>query len=120
MVVSTGETAFYRKSPTMAFDKEPDGYEKTLLSDLQGAWQNLRDTVAGQSGLAGRERVLLHIDEAMSWESVRNLRSMRRSLLLVRNLLMQGDAPEEVACWLQEVNGLLEETLRAHRAGEIP
>jgi hypothetical protein len=29
----------------MAFDKEPSGYKKTVLSDLQGAWQNLRDTV---------------------------------------------------------------------------
>ena len=120
MVVSTGETAFYRKSPTMAFDKEPDGYEKTLLSDLQGAWQNLRTAVVEHAGFTGWDRALLHIDEAMSWESVRDLRSMRRSLLLVRNLLLQGEAPEEVACWLQEVNGLLEETLRAHRAGEIP
>jgi len=29
----------------MAFDKEPVRYEKTVLSDLQGAWQDLRDTV---------------------------------------------------------------------------
>lgn len=35
----------------MAFDKEPVGYEKTVLSDLQGAWQNLRDTVVGACGL---------------------------------------------------------------------
>jgi len=29
----------------MAFDKELVGYEKTVLSDLQGAWQNLREAV---------------------------------------------------------------------------
>ena len=31
----------------MAFEKEPGGYEKTVLSDLQGAWQNLRDEKEG-------------------------------------------------------------------------
>ena len=50
----------------MAFDKEPSGYEKTVLSDLQGAWQNLRDTVVEHAGFAGWERALLHIDEGMS------------------------------------------------------
>jgi len=29
----------------MAFESEPASYEKTVLSDLQGAWQNLRDAV---------------------------------------------------------------------------
>jgi hypothetical protein len=32
----------------------------------------------------------------MSWESVRNLRYMNKCLLLARNLIQQGDAPEEV------------------------
>ena len=27
----------------MAFETEPTGYTKTMLPDLQGAWQNLRD-----------------------------------------------------------------------------
>ena len=40
----------------MAFDKEPVGYEKTVLSDLQGAWQNLRDTVVEHAGFTDRER----------------------------------------------------------------
>jgi hypothetical protein len=30
----------------MAFHTESQGYEKTILSDLQGAWENLRADVA--------------------------------------------------------------------------
>ena len=55
----------------MAFDKEPSGYKKSVLSDLQWAWQNLRDRVVEHAGFAGRERALLRIDEGMSWESVK-------------------------------------------------
>mgnify|MGYP001183203919 FL=1 len=29
----------------MPFFNEPDHYEKTILSDLQGAWQILRDAM---------------------------------------------------------------------------
>jgi hypothetical protein len=58
----------------VGFDTEPTGYEKTILSDLQGAWQCLRNEVADNPGFTGWEKALLHIDEAMSWESVRNLR----------------------------------------------
>ena len=60
----------------MAFEKEPGGYEKTVLTDLQGAWQNLRDEVVAEAGFSNWERVLFHIDEAMSRESVRNLQTM--------------------------------------------
>ena len=68
----------------MAFEKEPSGYKKSVLSDLQGAWQNLRDTVVEHAGFAGWERALLQIDEGMSRESVRNLPYMSQCLLLVR------------------------------------
>ena len=103
----------------MAFDKEPSGYEKTVLSDLQGTWQNLRDTVVEHAGFTGWERVLLHIDEGMSWEAVRNLRYMNKCLLLVRNILAQGDVPDEVALWVEEVSRVLDETLQALGKGEI-
>jgi len=103
----------------MAFNKEPDGYEKSLLSDLQGSWQNLRDEVVKHAGYTGWERVLLHIDEGMSWESVRNLRYMSQCLLLVRNLIMQADAPDEVTFWLAEVSHAMDETLQARKEGEI-
>ena len=56
------------------FDTEATGYEKTAISDLQGSWGNLRDAVVEKFGFPDSERLLFHIDEAMSWESVRNLK----------------------------------------------
>ena len=103
----------------MAFETEPTGYTKTVLSDLQGAWQNLRDEVAEQAGFPGWEKALFHIDEAMSWEAVRNLQYMHKCLVLVRNLLRHSDVPEGVQVYLEEVNGWMEETLEALREGEI-
>ena len=103
----------------MGFDVEPTGYEKTILSDLQGAWQCLRQEVSEHPGFDGWERALLHIDEAMSWESVRNLRQMQRSLLLVRNILRQTDVPDGVTEYLEAVNELIPETLEALASGEI-
>jgi hypothetical protein len=60
----------------VAFKTEPTGYEKTILSDLQGAWGVLRESVVNSAGFEGWDRALFHIDEAMSWETVRNLRLM--------------------------------------------
>jgi len=97
----------------MTFEKEPASYEKTVLSDLQGTWQNLRDAVVEHAGFGGWERALPHIDEAMSWESVRNLRYMNKCLLLVRNILAQSDAPEAVAFWLEQVDTVMDEALQA-------
>ena len=103
----------------MGFDVEPTGYEKTILSDLQGAWQCLRQEVAENPGFDGWERALFHIDDAMRWESVRNLRHMQGSLLLVRNILQQADVPDGVAECLDAVSELMDETLEALASGEI-
>lgn len=103
----------------MGFDREPTGYEKTILSELQGAWQCLRAEVADNPGFTGWDKVLFHIDEAMSWESVRNLRQMNRCLLLVRNLIQQGDAPNDVLECLEAVDELMVETLEALDARKI-
>jgi hypothetical protein len=103
----------------MAFESEPTGYQKTVLSDLQGAWQNLRAEVAEQAGFPGWDKALFHIDEVMSWESVRNLQYMHRCLVLVRNILAHPDVPEDVRLCLEEVNGCMEETLEALKEGKI-
>jgi hypothetical protein len=42
----------------MPFEGEPTGYEKTVLSELQGAWQNLRGEVAEQAGFYGWARMM--------------------------------------------------------------
>jgi hypothetical protein len=103
----------------MGFDTEPTGYAKTILSDLQGAWQCLRAEVVEHAGFDGWQRALFHIDEAMSWESVRNLQRMRSSLILVRNLLQRANIPDSLAETLAEVSELMEETLQALARHEI-
>ena len=49
----------------------------------------------------------------MSWECVRNLRQMHKTLVLVRNLIQRGKAPEGVLECLGSVNELMAETLEA-------
>ena len=66
----------------MTFFKESKGYEKTILSDLQGAWSVLRNLVSDTAGFEGWELMLFHIDEAMSWESVRDLPYMKNMRVL--------------------------------------
>jgi hypothetical protein len=99
------------------FFTEPPGYEKTVLSDLQGAWENLRAAVVEHAGFAGWERMLFHIDEAMSWETVRHLERMPPLVVLIRNLAVQGDAPAEVTDALAEIPELLQEIEQALKAG---
>ena len=60
----------------MSFPTEPTQYNKTIFSDLQGAWGVLRQPVVDAWGFPGCDKVLFHIDEAMSWETVRNLTLM--------------------------------------------
>ena len=55
--------------------------------------------------------MLLHVDEAMSWETVRHLPRMRPLLLLIRNLAIQNQAPAVVLEDIENVSGLLEEAL---------
>ena len=93
----------------MAFVQESTGYEKTILSDLQGAWVVLRSSVVEAAGFEGWDRAIFHIDEAMSWESVRNLKGMSPLLLIIRNICVQGKAPEEVLENIQNVDEVLNE-----------
>ena len=95
----------------MSFQTESTGYEKTILSDLQGAWTNFREAVVENAGFPEWEKVLFHTEEAMSWEAVRNLKLMPPLVLVIRNLCVQGDAPEDVLTWLNEIHELLEEVL---------
>lgn len=98
----------------MSFETESTGYEKTILSDLQGAWVVLRESVANSAGFEGAGRALFHIDEAMSWETVRNLRRMPSLLLIIRNLCLQGKASGGVIRNIDEVSEILTETLEEY------
>ena len=98
----------------MTIQTESTGYEKTILSDLQGAWTNFREAVVENAGFPEWEKVLFHTDEAMSWETVRNLKLMPPLVLVIRNLCVQGEVPEDVLTCLNEIHELLEEVLEEY------
>jgi hypothetical protein len=102
----------------MAFRQEPEHYTRTALSDLQGAWENLREAVASSHPFAQSERLLFHIDEGMSWESVRHLERMGDALLLIRNIAAQHLPPEDVREWIELVASNLDEVRAAIAEGE--
>lgn len=95
----------------MAFIQESTVYEKTILSDLQGAWSLLRACVVDAAGFEGWDRVIFHIDEAMSWEIVRNLKRMPQLLLIIRNICIQGKVPQEVLENIRQLDEILKEVL---------
>lgn len=102
----------------MSFETEPTGYEKTALSELQGSWGNLRSVVVENFGFPDSDNLLFHIDEAMSWESVRNLKQMKSTLLLVQNIIAQTESPKEVIEWADDVRESLEATFEAIAEGK--
>ena len=50
----------------------------------------------------------------MSWESVRDLHRMPPLLLIIRNLSVQGGAPEEVMENIEEVHDILREAIQEY------
>jgi len=94
----------------MSFATEQTGYPKTILSDLQGAWEVFRQSVV-DGGFENADRVLFHTDEAMSWETVRNLHRMPPLVLVIRNLCRQSAVSSEIMRHLEEIANILEETL---------
>jgi len=102
----------------MTFNDEPTQYRKTILSDLQGAWENLRDAVADCHPFPESQRILFHLDEGMSWESVRNLEHMRGTVVLIQNLAAKSGVPEEVSDWLKNVWETLNEAIETE-TGEV-
>ena len=102
----------------MGFIKEPQAYYKTALTDLQGAWGILRDVVVDEYGFNNSDKLLFHIDEAMSWESVRNLKLMKETLIIIRNLALQSPAPKNILDCINEVSLDLEEVFAAIKEGE--
>jgi len=117
ITVTCNSVSCYSRS--MSFYEEPTGYVKTVLSDLQGSWQNLRRIVVEHGPLPECQRLLFHIDESMSWECVRDLDAMRRTLLLIINIATQAKAPNEIMDWIEDVHILLIETIAAVNSGRV-
>ena len=100
------------------FHTEPPGYAKGAWSDLQGAWENLRQAVVDAIPFPEAQKVLWHIDEGMSWESVREPQNMHRALLLVQNTAGQAGAPTEVLEWIDDVRECFDEVMEALKEGD--
>ncbi len=102
----------------MSFEQEETGYTKTAISDLQGAWMLLRDQVVKEFGFAGSDRLLFHIDEAMSWECVRALNRMKPLILIIDNIAKQAKASDEIIELIANVRENYEDALEAIREGK--
>ncbi len=103
----------------MSFYKEEYQFQKTALSDLQGAWQNLHNEVVELHPFKESDRILFQIDEAMSWESVNNLKHMGNIILLINNIAVQADAPREIIELIKWVKDDLDGTLKDIASGKI-
>lgn len=103
----------------MTFYEEQTGYEKTALSDLQGSWNVLRDSVVESHPFPESHKLLFHIDEAMSWENVRRLGNMQNLLILIRNISVKANVSDEIAENIENVANDLQEVFEAIRKGEV-
>jgi hypothetical protein len=91
----------------MSFYQEPTHYEKTIISDLQGSWENLREAVVKEHEAKDCSQLLFHIDEAMSWESVRNLNHMKDTFVLIQSIAQQIKVSDEIMEWIEYVRDTL-------------
>jgi len=101
------------------FFEEPTFYEKTALSDLQGAWLYLRDYAVKEFGFENSDKLLFYIDEAMSWECVRDIGSMKPLILLIDNIAKQADAPDSIIEAIEDVRHAYEDILTEISKGKI-
>ena len=102
----------------MSFQQEETGYLKTAISDLQGACTLLREQVVEEFGFEGSDRMLFHIDEAMSWECVRALNQMKPLILVIDNIAKQNGASTEIKDLINNVRENYEGALEAIREGK--
>ncbi|RLV59947.1 hypothetical protein D5018_09715 [Parashewanella curva] len=102
----------------MGFQEEPTGYIKTVVSDLQGDWENLRDAVLEHFDFPDSDRLIFHVYEGMSWESVRNLEKMKQEIILIKNIANQTKVHEDISFWISSVHDTFERTLKAIEEGE--
>ena len=103
----------------MTFFEEPTFYDKTALSDLQGAWICLRDYVVKEFGFQNSDKLIFHIDEAMSWECVRDIGSMKPLILLIDNIATQSEAPDLIIEAIEDVREAYEDVLMEISKGKI-
>ena len=74
----------------MKLSIEPNQCMYGIFSALETAWSRLRDAVLSLPQDELQCRLLFHMDEAMSWESVRDLSRMKKAFLLIKHHLQQA------------------------------
>jgi hypothetical protein len=102
----------------MTFHIEPKGYVYGILSDLQGAFSCLRDAIIHLLESEISHRLLFHLNEAISWESVRDLSRMKNAFLLVENTIVQQGITDEIAELANDISAMLDEIFDDIRSGK--
>lgn len=95
----------------MHFYTEQASYKKISLSDFQGAWESFKHTILCLHPFPGSDRIIFHLNEAMSWEMVRDLKMMKNVYLLIRNMCLKSEKSEELKEDLEEVRRCLDEAV---------
>jgi len=103
----------------MPFQTEPTYYIKGVFSDLQGAWACLRNAVVNLPPSETQHKLIFHIDEGMSWESVRDLKQMGNTILLILNIIRQAEVSKEVCDWMEDVREHFDDVMSCIKKGEI-
>ncbi len=95
----------------MAISKESTGFEKTIFSDLQETWEKLRDSVFRYSNFDGCNLAVLRINEAMSWEVVRDMERMGPLLADIGDVCVRGNADDDILDNIGKVDAALRKVL---------
>ncbi len=96
------------------FYTEQQVYEKTSLSELQGAWENFKTTLLKQHPFDNSDKIIFHMNEAMSWEVVRNLHEMKNIYMLIRNIIIKTQQYETLVEELNEIKSCLDDALEEY------
>lgn len=102
----------------MSFQSEPTHYAKGILPDLQGTWSCLRQAIVDLPSSEIQHRLIFHMDEGMSLESVRDLNQMQKSLLLITNIVRQENLTQEITEYVEDIHAILDDLLTAIKNGE--
>ncbi len=79
----------------------------------------LRDEVIKEQASKDCSQLLFHINEAMSWESVRNLNHMKNTFVLVQSIAQQINVSDEIMGLIEDVRDVLYEVLDEIQHGKI-
>jgi hypothetical protein len=96
------------------FYTEQQVYEKTSLSELQGAWENFKTTLLKQLPFENSDKIIFHMNEAMSWKVVRDLHEMKNIYMLIRNIIIKTQQYETLVEELNEIKFCLDDALEEY------